>query len=117
MHHFCLFRSFGTETKDKLPLGDFLCAVGQLKFRGTSVLFRLPHSCTQSLKRYVGIEGIKIIQSNLKSQTKKNEPGKEKTRFSPMYVFATRIVHFLLYLYLKFQESSFFLRLYRLVNV
>ncbi|KAL4223534.1 hypothetical protein ACF0H5_017005 [Mactra antiquata] len=41
---------FGTETKDKLPLADFLSAVGQLKFRGTSVLFRLPHSCTQSLK-------------------------------------------------------------------
>ena len=60
----CLFRSFGTETKDKLPLGDFLCAVGQLKFRGTSVLFRLPHSCTQSLKRYVGIVGIEIVQSN-----------------------------------------------------
>ena len=45
------FRLFGSETKDKLPLGDFLCAVGQLKFRGTSVLFRLPHTCTQSLKR------------------------------------------------------------------
>ncbi|XP_060578202.1 uncharacterized protein LOC132735281 [Ruditapes philippinarum] len=41
---------FGTETKDKLPLADFLSAVGQLKFRGTSVLFRLPHSCTLSLK-------------------------------------------------------------------
>ncbi|XP_052234478.1 uncharacterized protein LOC127847015 [Dreissena polymorpha] len=41
---------FGGETKDKLPLADFLSAVGQLKFRGTSVLFRLPQSCTQSLK-------------------------------------------------------------------
>lgn len=49
----CIFlhRLFGTETKDKLPLADFLSAVGQLKFRGTSVLFRLPHSCTLSLKR------------------------------------------------------------------
>ncbi|XP_061163616.1 uncharacterized protein LOC133172682 [Saccostrea echinata] len=41
---------FGNETKNKLPLGEFLTAVGQLKFRGTSVLFRLPQSCVTGLK-------------------------------------------------------------------
>lgn len=41
---------FGAESKNKLPLGEFLQAVGQLKFRGTSVLFRLQHSSTTSLK-------------------------------------------------------------------
>ncbi|XP_052072975.1 uncharacterized protein LOC127711057 isoform X2 [Mytilus californianus] len=41
---------FGAESKNKLPLGEFLQAVGQLKFRGTSVLFRLQHSSTSSLK-------------------------------------------------------------------
>lgn len=49
---------FGTESKDKLPLADFLSAVGQLKFRGTSVLFRLPHSCTNSLKSLEGDESL-----------------------------------------------------------
>ncbi|WAR03613.1 PP12-like protein [Mya arenaria] len=51
-------RLFGSETKDRLPLADFLSAVGQLKFRGTSVLFRLPHSCTQSLKSVDGDESL-----------------------------------------------------------
>ncbi|XP_048752071.2 uncharacterized protein LOC125663764 [Ostrea edulis] len=41
---------FGNETKNRLPLGEFLTAVGQLKFRGTSVLFRLPQSCVSGLK-------------------------------------------------------------------
>ncbi|CAH1800796.1 unnamed protein product, partial [Owenia fusiformis] len=39
---------FAVEAKDNLPLADFLAAVGQLKFRGTSLLFRLPHSCVRS---------------------------------------------------------------------
>jgi hypothetical protein len=45
-----IIRLFGSESKNKLPLGEFLTAVGQLKFRGTSVLFRLQHSSTTSLK-------------------------------------------------------------------
>ena len=39
------FRVFSDDAKVNLPMADFLMAVGQLKFRGTSVLFRLPHSC------------------------------------------------------------------------
>ncbi|XP_052800805.1 uncharacterized protein LOC128231722 isoform X1 [Mya arenaria] len=54
----CIEGLFGSETKDRLPLADFLSAVGQLKFRGTSVLFRLPHSCTQSLKSVDGDESL-----------------------------------------------------------
>ncbi|KAK6192273.1 hypothetical protein SNE40_003771 [Patella caerulea] len=40
---------FGENVKDRLPLPDFLTAVGQLKFRGTSVLFRLPYSCIENI--------------------------------------------------------------------
>jgi len=39
-----LGRLFGDSVKELLPLTDFLAAVGSLKFRGTSVLFRLPRS-------------------------------------------------------------------------
>ncbi|KAK7088081.1 uncharacterized protein [Littorina saxatilis] len=42
---------FGEETQDKLPSAEFLSAVGTLKFRGTSILFRLAQSCVTHLKR------------------------------------------------------------------
>lgn len=42
---------FGEETMDKLPSAEFLSAVGTLKFRGTSILFRLPQSCVTQLKK------------------------------------------------------------------
>ncbi|XP_074641598.1 uncharacterized protein LOC141899287 isoform X2 [Tubulanus polymorphus] len=42
---------FGNEHRDKLPMSDFLLAVGQLKFRGTSVLFRLSESCTVGYRK------------------------------------------------------------------
>lgn len=38
------FRMFGSGPSDKLFLVDFLEAVGNLRFRGTSVLLRLPVS-------------------------------------------------------------------------
>lgn len=44
-------RVFGTDGKESLPLSDFLNAVGMLKFRGTSVLFRLPYSSVSNLKK------------------------------------------------------------------
>ena len=46
-------RLFGEDTKDKLPSAEFLSAVGTLKFRGTSILFRLAQSCVTHLKRSV----------------------------------------------------------------
>lgn len=64
---------FGTETKDKLPLADFLSAVGQLKFRGTSVLFRLPHSCTLSLKS-LEAEGENSSDSDMEPPYKRSRP-------------------------------------------
>ncbi|XP_025091130.1 uncharacterized protein LOC112562232 isoform X2 [Pomacea canaliculata] len=42
---------FGEDTKDMLPSAEFLSAVGTLKFRGTSILFRLPQSCMAQLKK------------------------------------------------------------------
>lgn len=45
------FRIFSEETMDNLPLLSFLSAVGQLRFRGTSVLFRLLQSCMYNVKR------------------------------------------------------------------
>ncbi|PAA86851.1 hypothetical protein BOX15_Mlig000247g3 [Macrostomum lignano] len=41
---------FSQEKKELLPLNDFLSAVGQLKFRGTSNLFRLASSALTPLK-------------------------------------------------------------------
>ena len=36
-----VFSSFNVQTNNHLQLTDFLNSVGQLKYRGTSVLFRL----------------------------------------------------------------------------
>ncbi|XP_064619009.1 uncharacterized protein LOC135482684 [Lineus longissimus] len=41
---------FGEDLKDQLPMPDFLLAVGQLKFRGTSALLRLQQSCVSSYR-------------------------------------------------------------------
>jgi hypothetical protein len=47
-----MFRSFGLKSSDQtLSLMDFLSGVGQLRFRGTSVLFRLNMSISDFLKR------------------------------------------------------------------
>jgi hypothetical protein len=47
-----MFRSFGLRSADQtLSLMDFLSGVGQLRFRGTSVLFRLPMPISDLLKR------------------------------------------------------------------
>lgn len=42
---------FGSELSNVLPLMEFLTTVGQLKFRGTSMLFRLHQSCLYNMKR------------------------------------------------------------------
>ncbi|XP_070573353.1 uncharacterized protein [Ptychodera flava] len=42
---------FGTQPKANLGLNDFLNAVGQLKFRGTSLLLRLPQQALKRLDR------------------------------------------------------------------
>ena len=39
---FSVHRVFGGPEEEGIPLNKFLNVVGQLKFRGTSVLFRLP---------------------------------------------------------------------------
>ena len=41
MFRLYIFRNFGENLEDKLPLKEFLDGVGHLKFRGTSLLFRL----------------------------------------------------------------------------
>ena len=47
------FRLFGLNNKDEnLLLSEFLVGVGQLKFRGTSVLFRLNKSIVDLLKLF-----------------------------------------------------------------
>ena len=47
-----VLRVFGSGKKTQLSLNDFLVGVGQLKFRGTSVLLRSPNgSVVQNLKR------------------------------------------------------------------
>lgn len=56
------FRSFGLRSSDQtLSLMDFLSGVGQLRFRGTSVLFRLTLPMTELLKRPSSIASNPMI--------------------------------------------------------
>lgn len=66
---------FGEETKNKLPSNDFLTAVGSLKFRGTSILFRLPQSCMTNLK--LAREGSPYSDSDSDSR---EEPPSKRSR-------------------------------------
>lgn len=59
---FHTFRVFGSGKQNLLSLNDFLVGVGQLKFRGTSVLLRSPlGSAVENIKR-VRIKESKGIQ-------------------------------------------------------
>jgi len=56
-----VIRVFGSGKKSHLSLNDFLIGVGQLKFRGTSVLLRSPKgSVIQNLKNNEGKHQIII---------------------------------------------------------
>ena len=56
------FRSFGLRSSDQtLSLLDFLSGVGQLRFRGTSVLFRLALPMTELVKRPSSIASNPMI--------------------------------------------------------
>lgn len=44
-------RVFGVPEDSGIPIAKFLLVVGQLKFRGTSVLFRLPRSPVKKVKK------------------------------------------------------------------
>ncbi|BFZ18977.1 hypothetical protein BsWGS_22015 [Bradybaena similaris] len=66
---------FGEEVKDHLPSADFLTAVGSLKFRGTSILFRLPQSCMTNLR--LAREGIAFSDSDSDSR---EEPPTKRSR-------------------------------------
>lgn len=52
------YRVFGPETKSNLELLEFLRAVGQLKFRGTSSLFRLKQASGKKLNSDQGYVDI-----------------------------------------------------------
>jgi Ca2+-binding EF-hand superfamily protein len=61
-----MFRSFGLRSSDQtLSLMDFLSGVGQLRFRGTSVLFRLTMPISDLLKRSSIKSNTLIIPSNI----------------------------------------------------
>ncbi|XP_064612547.1 LOW QUALITY PROTEIN: uncharacterized protein LOC135476448 [Liolophura sinensis] len=65
---------FGPSFTDKLSMSDFLTAVGQLKFRGTSVLLRLPYSCTKKMKT----PDIPDVVMETHSPDSPNEPPQKK---------------------------------------
>ncbi|GFO09820.1 serine/threonine-protein phosphatase [Plakobranchus ocellatus] len=69
---------FGEETKDKLPSADFLTAVGSLKFRGTSILFRLPHSCLTNLK--LSREGSPYSDSDSEGKEEPSPPKRSRAK-------------------------------------
>ncbi|XP_041377251.1 uncharacterized protein LOC121389658 isoform X2 [Gigantopelta aegis] len=107
---------FGITSTDRLPLAEFLIAVGQLKFRGTSVLLRLPRSCLSNVKNAImtGAETDgeeppnkksrpKLIESKKKSNNVEDsvfkhpeglplQAVKHNTTASPKYELATHTV-------------------------
>ncbi|UJR23511.1 hypothetical protein I4U23_026508 [Adineta vaga] len=54
------FNSFNLQDNSNLSLNEFLNSVGQLKYRGTSVLFRLPMNTKELLRIYKRFADIKI---------------------------------------------------------
>ena len=72
---FSLFRIFGEESSS-LTLKNFLCCVGQLKFRGTSVLLRSPKPIAEISKRK-----LTDVDADAKSDAEDRRASK-KRRFS-----------------------------------
>jgi hypothetical protein len=80
-----------TNTSDRLSLSDFLVGVGQLKFRGTSVLFRLKKTISDLLslimankydENYMLIEEINETAHSAKMNIYTNEPCYEIAKHS-----------------------------------
>ncbi|CAF0823853.1 unnamed protein product [Adineta ricciae] len=62
-----IFNSFNLQENSYLTLNDFLSSVGQLKYRGTSVLFRLPTYTKDLLrvnKRFTNMKGDNQYDEN-----------------------------------------------------
>jgi hypothetical protein len=62
-----LFSSFNQQTSNQLLLTDFLNSVGQLKYRGTSVLFRLNTSIQDLLRICKSVISICCFSNQTKS--------------------------------------------------
>jgi hypothetical protein len=58
---FVVFSSFNLQSNSLLLLNDFLNSVGQLKYRGTSVLFRLPATTQELLRMSKSVFLMKLI--------------------------------------------------------
>ncbi len=56
-----LFSSFNLQNNNRLLLTDFLNSVGQLKYRGTSVLFRLNTPVQDLLRICKSVVSIRIF--------------------------------------------------------
>jgi hypothetical protein len=96
-----MFRSFGLKSSDQtLSLMDFLSGVGQLRFRGTSVLFRLNMSINDFLKRSSIKSNTLIIPSSIASNrtlstitmAKRSSTQQQISNESHPYEIATHIV-------------------------
>ncbi|UJR25392.1 hypothetical protein I4U23_006740 [Adineta vaga] len=66
------FNSFNVQTNNQLQLTDFLNSVGQLKYRGTSVLFRLNTNVQDLLRMCKRYKDVKIDNQNDRSQSNSN---------------------------------------------
>jgi hypothetical protein len=65
-----MFRSFGLRSTDQtLSLMDFLSGVGQLRFRGTSVLFRLNMSINDYFQRLSLAPNTLVTPSSTSNRT------------------------------------------------
>ncbi|CAF1265219.1 unnamed protein product [Adineta steineri] len=63
------FNSFNVQTNNQLQLTDFLNSVGQLKYRGTSVLFRLSTNVQDLLRMCKRYKDVKTDNQSDRNQT------------------------------------------------
>ncbi|GBO37781.1 hypothetical protein AVEN_211076-1 [Araneus ventricosus] len=77
-------KTFQLQGKMKLTLTNFLQTVGQLKFRGTSSLFRTPESVLQAI---FNKKGLTIQPKNENSHPKKRPRGNSSGVLSFLYSF------------------------------
>ncbi|CAF1408695.1 unnamed protein product [Adineta ricciae] len=66
------FNSFNVQTNNQLQLTDFLNSVGQLKYRGTSVLFRLATNVQDLLRMCKRYKDVKADNQNDRAQSNFN---------------------------------------------
>ena len=88
----CVQRVFEVSKEEGIQLSKFLYVVGQLKFRGTSVLFRLPHSpVVKVTKTKSQVREISPVPGVAPESTEPNEKLQKVGKVDKKVKFASRL--------------------------